>query len=176
MPTSLTIPPASLQLRNTTIFAVRHADVLAGPDPHLSAAGQNRATELIRVIGGNGITAIYASQFVRTQETAQPLATQLGLTVKVVNAADSASILGDVRAHHPGQSVLIVGHSDTIPGIIVQCGGPQVPVIGPAEFDRLFVVTMAQLRKATIQAPPLAVRVPELATCTVVSLKYGAKS
>jgi hypothetical protein len=67
-----------------------------------------------------------------------------------------------------------VGHSDTIPEIIGQCGGPQVPAIAPAEFDRLYVLTMTQLRKATIQAPPLAVRVPERGSCTVLPLKYGA--
>ena len=176
MPTSVTIPPASLQLRNTTLFLVRHADVLVGTNPHLNAAGQTRANELIRVLGGTGIVGIYASEFVRTQETARPLATHLGLAVKVINAAASTAVVQDIRAHHLGQSVLIVGHSDTIPEIISLCGGPQFPAIAPAEFDRLFVVTMTQLRKASIQAPPLVVRVPERGICTVLPLKYGAIS
>lgn len=174
MPTSVTIPLASLQLRNTTLFLVRHADVLAGTNPHLSAVGQARANELIRVLGGTGIAGIYASEFVRTKETAQPLATHLGLTVKVINAAASTALVQDIRASHLGHSVLIVGHSDTLPEIISQCGGPQVPAIAPAEFDRLYVLTMTQLRKATIQTPPLAVRVPERGICTVLPLKYGA--
>jgi len=109
MPTSLTISPESLQVGNTTIFAVRHADVLAGTNPHLSAAGQGRANELIRVLGGNGVACIYASQFVRTQETAQPMASHLGLAITVIAAADSAAIIRDIRAHHLGESVLVVG-------------------------------------------------------------------
>ena len=174
MPTSLTISPESLQVGNTTIFAVRHADVLPGTDPHLSTAGQARANELIRVLGANGIAGIYATQYVRTQETAQPIASHLGLAIKVIAAADSAAIIRDIRAHRLGERVLIVGHSDTIPGLISECGGPQIPAIGPGEFDRLFVVTMTQLRKATIQAPPLVVSLPERGICTVLALKYGA--
>ena len=79
-----TVPAASLKLRNTTVFLVRHADVPAGTNPHLNAAGLTRASELIRVLGAIGIVAVYASEFARTRETAQPLATHLGLTVKVM--------------------------------------------------------------------------------------------
>ena len=168
------LPPASLQLRNTTLFLVRHADVPAGTNPHLNAAGQTRGNELIRVLGGAGIAGIYASEMIRTQETAQPLAAHLGLVVKVIDAADSAAVVQDVRARHAGQSVLIVGHSNTIPEIVSQCGGPPVSPIAPTEFDRLFVVTMTQLRTATVQAAPLVVSVPERRICTVLPLKYGA--
>ena len=177
MPTNsvrATIPPASLKIRNTTVFLVRHADVQAGTNPHLNAAGQARANELIRVLGLTGIVDIYASEFVRTQETAQPLAAHLGLTVKVKNAADPAAVVQDIRAHRLGQTVLIVGHSNTLPEIIGRCGGPQVPAIGPTEFDRLFVMTMTQLRKATIQVAPLVVSVPERGIVTLLPLKYGA--
>jgi len=176
MPTSVTIPPASLQLANTTLFLVRHADVLAGTNPHLSAAGQARAHELDRVLGGTGIAAIYASEFTRTQETAQPLAASLGLTVKVLGAGSPAAIVQDTRTNHPGHTVLVVGHSDTIPEIIGLCGGPQIPAIAPTEFDRLYVLTMTQLRKASLQAPPLTVRVPERGISTLLPLKYGAAS
>src|SRR4029453_9075189 len=73
----------------TTIILVRHAEKNIepnNPNPNLSPAGQARAQELVRVLGNAGITAIYATQFVRTQQTAQPLATHLGLPVTQIEA------------------------------------------------------------------------------------------
>ena len=171
-----TVPAASLKLRNTTVFLVRHADVPAGTNPHLNTAGLTRASELIRVLGAIGIVAVYASEFARTRETAQPLATHLGLTVKVMTGGDPAAIVQDIRAHHPGQTVLVVGHSNTVPDIISRCGGPSVPVTERTVFDRLFVMTLTQLRKATIQWPPLAVTVPERSIVTLLPLRYGAST
>jgi len=176
MPTnnvSETIPPISLKLRNTTLFLVRHADTPPGVNPHLNAAGQVRANELVRVLGLTGIVEIYATEFFRTQETAQALASHLGLAIKVMEA-DPADVAQDIRAHHLGHKVLIVGHSNTIPEIISQFGGPAVPAIAPTEFDRLFVATMTQLRRATIEVASAVVKIPEQGTFTLLPLKYGA--
>ncbi len=169
-----TLPAASLTLGTTTVFLVRHADVPPGADPHLNAAGLTRANELIRVVGAAAIAAVYASEFARTRETAQPLATHLGLTVKVPNGGDPAATVQDIRAHHLGKTVLVVGHSNTVPDIISRFGAPSVPVIEPTVFDRLFVLTLTRLRKATIQLPLLAVTVPERGIATLLPLRYGA--
>ena len=63
----------------TTVIFVRHADRVAGQDenPGLSLAGQQRAEELARVLADvdvvAGVDAIFATQYRRTQETAEPL-------------------------------------------------------------------------------------------------------
>src|SRR4030095_14351548 len=73
----------------TTVILVRHAEKNIepnNPNPNLSPAGEARAQELVRILGSSGITAIYASQFVRTQQTVQPLATRLGLPITQIEA------------------------------------------------------------------------------------------
>ena len=64
-----------------TIILVRHAEkkvvLPENKDPDLSAEGESRAKEISRMFSGSGITAIYATQFKRTQQTVKPLAERL---------------------------------------------------------------------------------------------------
>ena len=48
---------------------VRHAEKAAsdGKDPDLSPAGRARAEALVRILKDSGITAIFTSEFKRTQ-------------------------------------------------------------------------------------------------------------
>ncbi len=64
----------------TSIFIVRHAEKAdATKDTDLSEAGRSRADILAKTLRDAGITAIYTSEFKRTQETAAPLAKALGI-------------------------------------------------------------------------------------------------
>jgi hypothetical protein len=49
-------------------------------------------------------------------------------------------IKSDILSNHAGQTVLVVGHSDTVPDIVNRLGARRVPVIDDGEFDNLFVV------------------------------------
>ena len=125
-------------------------------DVDISAAGQTRAQELVRVLGDAGLNAIYASQYKRTQETARPLADKLGLPVVQVNSKNTADLLAQIRTQHRGQIVLVVGHNNTVPEIIKALGGPDYPPIPETEFDNMYIVTVYRTGKAK-----------------VVKLKYG---
>ena len=146
----------------TTIVLVRHAEKVIDPnnnDPDLSPAGQARAQELVRVLAGTGINAIYATQYKRTQQTAKPLADKLGLPVTQINSRSTADLITQIRTQHRGQTVFVVGHNNTVPEIIAALGGPQYPTIPETEFDNLYIVTVYRTGKAK-----------------VVKLKYGAGS
>jgi broad specificity phosphatase PhoE len=111
--------------------------------------GQNpRAQALVHACGSDGIAAIYASEYCRTQQTVEPLANQLGLPVKVVNQyVDDGSIninnlLDSIWTNNRGQVVLIAGHTSTIPQIINGLSGITIDPIGESEYDNLFVVTI----------------------------------
>src|SRR5215216_5812482 len=69
-----------------TVFLIRHAEKEAEPkqDPPLKKEGVARSQELARVLAGASIKAIYTSQFIRTKQTAEPLATKLGLTATLI--------------------------------------------------------------------------------------------
>jgi phosphohistidine phosphatase SixA len=127
-----------------TVILLRHADVDAttGPAPNsfpLNAAGVQRSNTLKHVLGGAGVTAIFASPAARTQQTVAPLATQLGLTVSV--PATQAALISSVLSTASGAVVVIAGHSNTVPQIISDLGGSAagINILG---HDDLFIVTI----------------------------------
>ncbi len=82
-----------------------------------------RAQAFADVVATTELSAIYVTQFQRTQQTAPPTATASGLTptqVDVVGTAESHGQEGaqHILANHKGGSILVVGHSDTVPWII----------------------------------------------------------
>ncbi len=136
----------------TTALLVRHAEKSASPpgDPDLSVTGQARAQTLVHVAGEADVTAIYATQFRRTQQTVQPLAAHLGLTVNQVNANDVEGLVDRVLSDHPGEVVLIAGHSNTIPQIIEGLGGEPISPIAETEYENLFIVTVYRFGRANV--------------------------
>src|SRR5205823_9140645 len=75
----------------STIFIVRHAEKAAsgGDNPDLSEAGRARAETLASMLKDAGVSAIYVTEFKRTQQTAAPLAKMLHLDPTIVPAKDS---------------------------------------------------------------------------------------
>src|SRR6185312_14287059 len=97
------------------LFLVRHAEKVDNSrDAALSAAGEARAKALAVKLGDAGITAIFASQMRRTQQTAAPLADKLHLPVQVHQAEDTAGLVELLRKQ---DRALVAGHSDTLPEI-----------------------------------------------------------
>lgn len=128
----------------TTIVLVRHAEKQqTGDDPRLTAEGEERALALAHVLGEADIDAVYATQYARTQDTAEPLARRLGVDVTVVSAESSypADMAELISTKHRGQSVVIVSHSNTVPAIIRELGAEPIPSIEDDEYDDLYVVT-----------------------------------
>lgn len=76
-----------------TLTFVRHGESEANaagiidtsvPGPHLTALGQQQAVAVANALAGNNYDGVYASSMIRTQETAQPLATKLGQQTEVL--------------------------------------------------------------------------------------------
>ena len=122
-----------------TIVLIRHAERHSSGADTLAPAGKLRAALLAKMFRDSGVGTIFVSEFVRTKETAEPLAALLGLapvTVAVDTVAARAQILS------AGPLAFVVGHSDSVPELIAALGGPDV-VIDEHEFDRMFIVTVA---------------------------------
>jgi broad specificity phosphatase PhoE len=141
---ALAAPAAAQQ----TVFVVRHAEradstpgakPTMATDPDLSEAGRARAASLATALKDAGIVAIFTTEFKRTQQTAEPLAKALGLTVKVVKGDAEASLVEQVAAAKG--NVLVVGHSNTVPSIVKRLGVTTAVAVGDDEFDNLFIVT-----------------------------------
>ena len=125
----------------TTVFLVRHADKQGSSDA-LSAAGMVRANELERILDEADIDVIYASQYNRTQQTANSLATELGLTVQLYDAGDIPSLVDEITTTHRRKRILVVGHSNTIPQTIGQLGFTTPPNIPEDEYDHLYLAIL----------------------------------
>jgi len=124
------------------VVIVRHAEKAtnAGKDPDLSSAGRARADALARILKDAGITAIFTSEFKRTQETAAPTATSTQVTPMVVAAKDTAALVA--RLHQLNGNALVVGHGDTIPNLVKALGINSPINIPDADYSELFIVIL----------------------------------
>jgi hypothetical protein len=55
-----------------------------------------------------------------------------------------------IKTEFSGKTILVVGHSDTLPAIIKQLGIAKPPKILPNQFNRIFTVTSAPGTQATM--------------------------
>jgi phosphohistidine phosphatase SixA len=113
------------------------------------------------MLAGSGVKAIYTSQYLRTKQTGETLAKQLGLTItpiplqmsqsnpREVSEQSIAAITGKIY-ERAGDAALVIGHSNTIPEVIRKLGGDVVPKIDEAKFDDLFIVTVYGKGKAKV--------------------------
>jgi hypothetical protein len=53
---------------------------------------------------------------------------------------EALQIRNDILSNHTGQTVLVIGHSDTVPDVINGLGAGNLPIINDSEFDNMFVV------------------------------------
>lgn len=134
----------ALDQPSLTLILVRHAEKKIVPpenkDPDLGPAGVARAEELARMFGQTGISAIYATQYKRTQQTVKPLADKLGLQVTQVEAKKTADLVKQIRSRKAGEIIFVAGHNNSVPEIIAAFGGPQLPVIPETEYDNLYIL------------------------------------
>ena len=150
VPAGTTAPP-------TVVLLVRHAEKAAEPaqDPPLTEAGRARAEALVAIARDAGVTAIITTQYERTRSTAAPAAAAMRVTLAVVQAgplAQHAKAVADEARKHVGRTVLVVGHSNTIPAIVGALGVPAPRDLCDSEYDALFVVVLGDA------GPPRLVR------------------
>jgi len=144
---TITLAMAASAVAQPVVFVVRHAEradsspgmsPTMANDPDLSDAGRARAASLAVLLKDAGITAIYVTEYKRTRQTAAPLAKALGLTPTMVNATDSNALAKELAAAKG--SVLVVGHSNTVPSTIKDLGVSSPVSVQDDEYDNLFVV------------------------------------
>ncbi len=146
-----------------TVILVRHAEKMEAPreDPPLTEAGKARAALLAKMLARAGVKAIYTSQFLRTRETAEPLAKQLGVTATPITiqskrsnprevSEESIKQIVDRIMNGSADTVLVVGHSNSVPDVVRMLGAEEAPAIDEKNFDDLFIVTVYDKGKARV--------------------------
>ena len=134
---------------DSVFFLVRHAEKqTAGDDPALGDAGRQRAERLADLLADARLNSVHSTDFRRTLQTARPAAARHGLDVRFYDPATPGTLLEDLRQR--GGRHLLVGHSNTVPGLVEQLGGEGGPAIEEqGEYDRLYVVTIGADGRAT---------------------------
>jgi phosphohistidine phosphatase SixA len=131
------------------VYIMRHLQKAEGSDPPLSPAGASQAQALASVLARSGIMAIFATPTRRAMETAEPLAKRLGIRVTAYDPSAPGKLVEAAAAIHG--SVLIVGHSNTVPDLVTRFGGAPAPVIGDEDYGTVFIVDPAT--KSVRQVP-----------------------
>ena len=128
----------------TTVFLVRHAEKISEPgsDPGLTVDGQARAADLAQMLGQTAIAGLYASEFQRTQLTLQPLAEALGLEVTIVPASEPERLVAEILSEHRGGTVIIAGHSNTLPELIEMLSGVEAEPIDESDYRGIYVLSL----------------------------------
>lgn len=147
----------------TTLIMVRHAEKSDFPrsDPILTSGGIARADELAYILKYVELDAIYSTPFLRTKQTVQPTAEDKGLNVRLYEPADE-NFLQNVLRSFPGGTVLIVGHSNTIPRFANELTGKSdFGDLDDTTYDNLFIASVPKAGKAVVLRIRFGAHTPE---------------
>lgn len=133
-----------------TVYIIRHMEKATGDDPVLSAGGQAAALRLAEALRDKGVATVFVTATRRSRLSAEPLAALAGARIETYDPKDNPALVARVAAI-PG-SVLVVGHSNTVPGLVAAFGGTPPPPMDESDYGRLFAVRRAD--GATVESRP----------------------
>ena len=126
------------------VFLVRHAEKVDNSmDPDLSRPGYLRAEELARTLKDAKIQYVHSSDYIRTRETAAPVAEMEGLVTELYDPVKLYALAD--RLMELGGRHLVVGHSNSTPALVEILGGdPGYPIEEVYEYDRLYILSISE--------------------------------
>jgi len=133
------------QHRKLTVILLRHAekDVSEGADaanPELSAAGKIRAEKLVEIINKYQPDAIYSSSYIRTRETARPLARRRRMMIQIYDTR-SLGQMKELILSGKMKRVVVVGHNTTTPALAnLLIGQEKYKPLAETEYDKIWIV------------------------------------
>lgn len=129
----------------TNYYFIRHAEKdRSNPserNPHLMDKGLQRADNWSTILGNIHFGAVYSTDYNRTKETAEPTASKndLEITIYDPRMTDLDSFLNTTK----GKTVLVVGHSNTIPEFVNKViGKDKYENIDDDNNGNLYIVTI----------------------------------
>tara|TARA_B100000767_G_scaffold256241_1_gene263143 strand:- start:870 stop:1361 length:492 start_codon:yes stop_codon:yes gene_type:complete len=130
----------------TTYYLVRHAEKdrsdKTNPNPELTEKGKQRAIQWSKVFKNISFEAIYSTNYLRTLATAEPTAKSQKLEIQLYNPNEQYS--EKFKNQTSSKSVLIVGHSNTIPQFVnAILDVEKYPQIKDNNNSNLYVVTLS---------------------------------
>ncbi|PKW20996.1 SixA phosphatase family protein [Flavobacterium lindanitolerans] len=126
----------------TTLYLIRHAEKADfSGNPELSDAGMKRAKSWAAYFEKTPIDLFYTTMYKRTQQTCSAIAATK--QKDIIFYKPEAMDLKKIIAENPGKTLLIVGHSNTIPNYINKLlGTAKYADIPEPEFGNLYRITV----------------------------------
>ena len=116
-----------LNAQKTIYYLVRHAEkdtsvagaTMMQANPPLSEKGIQRSARLASLLEKENIDYIFSTKYLRTQSTAQPLATLIGKEIQFYEITKGTAFSDSIQQMpFLGKTLLIIGHSNTIPPLV----------------------------------------------------------
>jgi phosphohistidine phosphatase SixA len=116
-----------LSAQKTIYYLVRHAEkdtsvagaTMMPANPPLSEKGIQRSARLASLLEKENIDYIFSTKYLRTQSTAQPLATLIGKEIQFYEITKGTAFSDSIQQMpFLGKTLLIIGHSNTIPPLV----------------------------------------------------------
>ncbi|WP_396150617.1 phosphoglycerate mutase family protein [Flavobacterium sp.] len=130
------------QSKTTTIYLIRHAEKAdSSQNPELSEEGIKRSVRWTKLFEKTKIDVFYTTLTRRTQMTCSTIATSKQKDMIFYDATKFS--LKETIEKHPGKTILIVGHSNTIPTQINTFLQKDIyPQIDEEQFGNLYTITV----------------------------------
>lgn len=145
----LTIVQVTYAQTVTTFILVRHAEKAAegGSDPDLKPEGMKRADSFAALFTKASVDAVYSTNYKRTRNTIAPLANSKNLTVNTYSSMKAAD-LEVLLTKHTGGTIVIAGHSNTIPEIAnALVGEKKFEQFTDADYGNILVISVTAVGK-----------------------------
>jgi len=143
-------------LASWTVILVRHSEKGTDDarDPGLSEVGTARAEALASLLAGAGVQRVFSTDYVRTRSTAGPVAKASEVEIELYDPRDTDDIVKTLTALESGTVALVVGHSNTTPGLLQALGAEEPAGLEDSRhgrilpddcYDRLYVAQFIEL-------------------------------
>lgn len=142
---------AQQDTRITTFILLRHAEKGndGTDDPDLNPEGVERSKRIAAMLKNTSVDAIYSTKYKRAKNTVVHLAGEKGLAVTLYEPLKSEEI-DKMLSKHPGGTIVVSGHSNTIPWMANQLVGKEEFKNYPdSEYGNILIVSVKEKGKST---------------------------
>ncbi len=135
-------PEVRLFKARASVVLSRHAEKGSGNNPDLTPRGHRRAAALARLLDDLQLDKVTSTSLKRTRQTAAPTAQKQQLTLDQYDS--ESTLVSSIQNTRQPQRYLVVGHSNTVPGIARALGVNWVDPDPLDSFDRLFLINLGE--------------------------------
>lgn len=117
------------ECQNYEVFVMRHlpkeisTELPVNKDPELSILGKEMAIQLSELSFMSKIDAAFSTDYLRTKQSINPSAQKYDFDVYIYDPRNNPLLVERVYKEFCGKSIMIIGHSNTVPSIVTSFGG-----------------------------------------------------